>query len=591
MLRPAEAFFRHSRFFFAALLFGAAPALAVDILGGRLLTHFTVYAVTQSALVAAVLTLAIGRCRPRAIPAVLLAVIAAVALVDIAHTAMLRRPLDPQSLSLMLDTNPAEAGGFLASYITFPVVGRTLLVFALIAGAAWAAAWAFRRLAARPRMRLLLLLAVAAVALPGVAGMATCLSMLPISSPDRFTIWCSVDENGNPDLARIHRLNHSDVFSKAAWLAKNIAMDRASLGRWRATQRAAAVAAPADGVALRPDIVVVIGESFIKSHSSLYGYGLPTNPRLEREASAGRLTAFTDVISAANFTIPSLRNLLNLNDLSAGEPWDASPFWPLVLARSGYEVFFYSNQYAPTAVTTGLEGMLYAPELLAECYAATADTTLRHDLDFLDRVEPRLRPAACAPRLTVWHLMGQHFVASDRYPHLPPFEPFSAADITSDAPWLTPDRRAEVAYYDNATAYNDSVVARIIAPLRGTRPAVLIYFSDHGEECWDTAPYGSRNAQFPDDPAWLRRQFDIPFFVWRNDSLAAVDTAFDSRVRSAAARPFMLDNLGQLVLGLAGVTDTTLYRPGRDLLSPAFVPVARVTSAGYRYDEIVGNKK
>ena len=587
MSAAADALFRHSRFFFAALILGAAPVLAVDSLGGRILGHFTLYAVAQSAALACLLTILISRLRSRVLPAAILTLYGLAAIIDTAHTAMLSRPLDAVSLSLMLDTNPSEAGGFLARYITLPVVGRTLLVLAVLAAAILFADVVFRRLAAVPRLRVPLLVAVLALAVPGIAGMVKCLSVLGISSPDRFVIWCSLD-NGNPTLSNTNRLDHSDIVTKAAWLAKNIAIDHASLKRWCAGLRDLAATDVHASAAVRPDIVVVIGESFIKSHSSLYGYGLPTNPRLAREAEAGRLTPYTDVISTANFTIPSLRNLLNLNDLSAGEQWDTSAFWPLVLARSGYSVFLYDNQYAPTAATTGLEGLLYAPELLEHCYTATADTVMGFDLDFLARVEPRITPAVGAPRLTLWHLQGQHFSAADRYPHRAPFMPFSAADITSDAPWLNAERREEVAHYDNATAYNDSVLERIIAPLRDARPTLLVYFSDHGEESWDSAPYGSRNAQFPDDAAWLRRQFDIPFVIWHNDSLAAACPDLVDRIEASAARSFMLDNLGQLVLGVAGISDPRFYRPGRDLLSPAYTPAARVTSAGYRYDAVTG---
>ena len=127
-----DALFRHSRFFFAALILGAAPVLAVDILGGRILGHFTLYAVAQSAAVACLLTILVSRLRSRVLPAAILTLYGLAAIIDTAHTAMLSRPLDAVSLSLMLDTNPSEAGGFLARYITLPVVGRTLLVLAVL---------------------------------------------------------------------------------------------------------------------------------------------------------------------------------------------------------------------------------------------------------------------------------------------------------------------------------------------------------------------------------------------------------------------------------------------------------------------------
>lgn len=45
----------------------------------------------------------------------------------------------------------------------------------------------------------------------------------------------------------------------------------------------------------------------------------------------------------------------------------------------------------------------------------------------------------------------------------------------------------------------------------------------------------------------------------------------------------MLDNLGQAVIGLAGIS-APCYREERDITSPAYIPRPRVTAEGYRFD-------
>ncbi|MGM9842584.1 MAG: sulfatase-like hydrolase/transferase, partial [Candidatus Limisoma sp.] len=49
-----------------------------------------------------------------------------------------------------------------------------------------------------------------------------------------------------------------------------------------------------------PAIVLIVGESFNRHHSNLYGYRLNTQPRLKAEADSGNLLVFT------NCTTPSL---------------------------------------------------------------------------------------------------------------------------------------------------------------------------------------------------------------------------------------------------------------------------------------------
>ncbi|MDE5801290.1 MAG: sulfatase-like hydrolase/transferase, partial [Paramuribaculum sp.] len=163
--------------------------------------------------------------------------------------------------------------------------------------------------------------------------------------------------------------------------------------------------------------------------------------------------------------------------------------------------------------------------------------------------------------LVIYHLKGQHFPASARYKgalH------FTARDITVERPWLTEERRAEVADYDNATLYNDSVVAAIAARY-AQAPTVMLYFSDHGEDCWDLAPMAARNKQMPDDPAWVERQFSVPFFVWMSPEFMERYPQLVQRLRGAAGKPFSLGDLGQMVLGLCGV-ETPYYDPALDPL-------------------------
>lgn len=82
-----------------------------------------------------------------------------------------------------------------------------------------------------------------------------------------------------------------------------------------------------------PCIVIIIGESFSKHHSSLYGYPLPTNPRLEERLRRGELFVFRDVVSPANLTTSVLSNLFSPASLGSGQSWKDSPLFPALFKK------------------------------------------------------------------------------------------------------------------------------------------------------------------------------------------------------------------------------------------------------------------
>lgn len=78
------------------------------------------------------------------------------------------------------------------------------------------------------------------------------------------------------------------------------AFDRNAIGSLHEAMESIAI----DSCTFRsPETVLILGESYNKHHAALYGYPLPTTPRLSQEEAAGRLYPFTDVVSPANFTV------------------------------------------------------------------------------------------------------------------------------------------------------------------------------------------------------------------------------------------------------------------------------------------------
>ena len=96
---------------------------------------------------------------------------------------------------------------------------------------------------------------------------------------------------------------------------------------------------------LSPHIVLIIGESYNRHHSQLYGYDKHTTPRQRARQNDGELIVFGDMTSPWNTTCESLNEMLSTQ--CAGQPgtWASAPPFPLLFRMAGYHTSFFSNQY------------------------------------------------------------------------------------------------------------------------------------------------------------------------------------------------------------------------------------------------------
>ena len=97
---------------------------------------------------------------------------------------------------------------------------------------------------------------------------------------------------------------------------------------------------------LSPHIILIIGESYNRHHSQLYGYDKPTTPRQTARMNAGELIVFGDMTSAWNPTCESLKEMLSTQ--CAGQPgtWASAPPFPLLFRMAGYHTSFFSVSHS-----------------------------------------------------------------------------------------------------------------------------------------------------------------------------------------------------------------------------------------------------
>ena len=318
-------------------------------------------------------------------------------------------------------------------------------------------------------------------------------------------------------------------------------------------------------------VILVIGESFNKYHSNIYGYYLNTNPKLFEEKKNGRLYAFTNVFSPYNLTSKAIKNMLSTNCLGDGENWADYPFFPSIFYRAGYNVDFWDNQYDPLSQNSydfSLNSFLHNPIIKDLSYTSinTHDYKLDHEL--INNYYSERQELKSNMNFIIFHLMGQHFLYYDRFPHNKEFDHYTTDSIKQNLSFLTPMSKKVIADYDNATRYNDSVVGMIINHYK-TRNAVLIYLSDHGEEIFDYQDRQGRSWEKPIPKQVIKYQYEIPFFIWCSDIYQNKHPDIISNILSATNKPFSSDNLCHVLFHL-GQIETMYYKAERDLISPTY---------------------
>lgn len=339
------------------------------------------------------------------------------------------------------------------------------------------------------------------------------------------------------------------------------------------------------------NIIVVIGESYIREHAALYGYPLQTTPFLSHEQQEGRLFVFTDMVSPYNQTTRVIRNLLSCNSLGHGEDWSSAPPFTAVFKKNGYHVAMYDNQKNADmgfVFAYSLNTYLYHPQIMENCYHETNDSTFEFDGQLIDDYRNKSTLSA-SRRLILFHLLGQHIGFQYRYPKA--YTHFTADSIRfRKESWLTDEMREDIVHYDNATRYNDDVMKQIIS-LYNQENTVVIYLSDHGEEVFDYRDnLGRDDWSMGSDPKQvLRWQYMVPFIVWCSDKYAATHPDVTEQLRQATDRPAMLDNVCQLLFHLSGLY-TSYYHQDRDVLSPDYRCPKRIINESIDCDSLLHSK-
>lgn len=339
-------------------------------------------------------------------------------------------------------------------------------------------------------------------------------------------------------------------------------------------------------------IVFVIGESYNKHHSQLYGYPHETTPRQMELLRKGNLIPFTDVIAPYNLTSFVFKNIFSLHAVGDKGDWCDDPLFPELFRRAGYRVAFITNQFLPQAKEAVYDfsgGFFLNNPILSKAQFDVRNTQLyKYDAGVLrdyDQIVMKDRENnPDVPRLTILHLKGQHTNYHDRFP--PKRKYFKESDYKKEWPEMSKRCRMLLADYDNATLYNDSIMSEVIKRFEN-EDAIIVYMSDHGEEAFgDGLELFGRNHSAVIDFRLAHEEYEIPLWIWYSKQYAKNHPDIVRQINHAAHRPFMTDNISQVLVYLAGI-QTPFYRDDYNILSDDYdASRKRIIKGTVNYDEL-----
>jgi heptose-I-phosphate ethanolaminephosphotransferase len=304
-------------------------------------------------------------------------------------------------------------------------------------------------------------------------------------------------------------------------------------------------------------IVLLIGESTTRQHMSLYGYGRPTTPKLE--ALRDQLTIFDQVYAARPYTIEALQQILTFADQQNPDLYLTRPSLMSIMKQAGYRTYWITNQQTLTKRNTMLTN--FSEQMDEQVYLnhQRSQNSYSFDSNVLEPLQNILKDGA-ERRFIVVHLLGTHMRYKYRFP--PEFAVFR--DGSGLPEWASGERAEMIDEYDNAVRYNDHVVSSVIGSLAAAdKASLLVYFSDHGEDVYDTPPHDfiGRNEAKPTPP-----MYTVPFFLWTSPQWRAA-TPVD--LAAARSRPYQLSHFIHTWADLTGLRFAG-YEPDKSLINPAF---------------------
>lgn len=499
------------------------------------------------------------------------------ALVDVTCYIRINSPITPVFIQLVEQTNKQEATEALSSYLSFSLLFSKLGILILIIIA--------NIIVSRHKLNIPQSTPLSGAIILCAVTICGFMSKTDIEYK-YYRIVCQYDE--------IKTLQTKDLIPKAYYyipihrliysISENVRLNHTIKELANSVNKASVTSCSH----LSPNIVLIIGESLNRFHSSLYRYSYPTTPNQLTREKKGELIKFKDAISSWNVTCESFENMLSTWSEGEKGEWYIYSLFPELFRKAGYHVTFISNQYVQNPATSYSEfkeDIFLNNEKISNAYFDKRNRNLHQYDEGLIEDFKRLEKSnnKTTYNLTIFHFKGVHANFKDRYPEK--FKFFSIKDYANRTDLQEKDKGI-LADYDNAIRYNDYVINKIISLFEDSE-TIIVYLSDHGERAFDNNKEWGRNLTWNKND--IIHQFCIPMWIWFSKSYKEKHKNIIKQTDNAANKRYMTDNLPQLLLHIAGIK-CKFYNPANDILSPLYNENRkRIIRHEKDFDKIIGH--
>lgn len=309
-----------------------------------------------------------------------------------------------------------------------------------------------------------------------------------------------------------------------------------------------------DGVTKPMLTIVVAGETARAQNFSLNGYGVDTNPELEKRP----IINFTNAHSCGTATavsLPCMFSKYTRNDYSYEKGISTENVLD-VIQHAGLNVAWWDNNTGDKGNAKRIDMRSFTNEQdprfceAGECIDGVFMDALKAYADSITE-----------DTVLVLHQMGSHGPTYYlRYP--PEFARFTPACNTAEFKSCTPQEITNA--YDNTIAYTDHILAQTIDLLSAhDRLATsLIYMSDHGESLGESGLYLHGSPYFM-APA---QQTHVPMILWMSDAYKARFGIDDACIAAQKDSLLSHDNLFHSLLGMLDI-QTAERNPDLDIFA------------------------
>ncbi|MBA99203.1 MAG: phosphoethanolamine--lipid A transferase [Sulfitobacter sp.] len=300
--------------------------------------------------------------------------------------------------------------------------------------------------------------------------------------------------------------------------------------------------------------IVVAGETARTQNFSLNGYGVDTNPNLEKLP----VISFSQVSSCGTATavsLPCMFSKFDRGDYSYEKGVSTENVLD-VMKHAGFKVEWWDNNTGdkglaariPSRSFTNTDNQQFCPT--GEC----------DDGIFMQALKD-YAASITEDTVLVMHQIGSHGPTYYlRYP--PEFERFTPACRTAEFKNCTPQEIVNV--YDNSIAYTDAILAQTIEFLQSQDQLTtsLLYVSDHGESLGEGGLYlhGSPYFMAPDV------QTKVPMILWMSNAFSDKFNIDRSCIASKKTDTLSHDNLFHSLLGMLDI-DTSERNASLDIFA------------------------